>query len=642
MISILAMGILPEGVPLSWQETKALSKHVQIHGVQQFINLYRKAKDRHDDPFKWGDEMEYIIVKFNHDKKEAKVSLKAEKLLKILIKREQNNQGTGLWRPEYAAYQLESSPLVPFEGTFEHFKNVEPDMRRRRAEIQQLLDEDECVMTLVTSLRFGCKDFTYPTFETRPNDPNSYAKSLYIPDEAIFSGHRRYQTLSRNMQARREGKMEIKLKVFKDVNTKLPIEGSPIKEPDVVLLDTTFGSNLQVTIQGADMAETRYLYDQLAPLCPMIQAITAAAPIHRGFLTDLDNSYYYIGDGSDDRTPEERGLRPLKNDKCVLKKKRWDSIDSYLTPEAEKYNDIELYYDQEVYNHLHNEGVDHVMAQHIAHIFMRDPLIMFTGQVDQNDEEETGHFDNINTSTWQTLRFKPAIPNTDLGCRVEFRPCDIQITDFENAAVSCFVILLTRVILHYRLNFLMPISKIDENMVTAQKRDACRKEKFWFRKNITKSKKQKNGVGNDEKSNSFPQNVLKRGLHNVSDCIEQNRITNGYINDCQTKELELMTIDEIFNGKSEMCPGLIPMTRDYLKTQDLDNETHNVLEKYIRFIENRASGEIQTNAMWLREQVHNHPEYKNNSVVSERINYDILKTIKYIQDQEIMEAYLLK
>lgn len=32
-----------------------------------------------------------------------------------------------------------------------------------------------------------------------------------------------------------------------------------------------------------------------------------------------------------------------------------------------------------------------------------------------------------------------------------------------------------------------------------------------------------------------------------------------------------------------------------------------------------------TTARWIREFVTNHPEYKNDSVVSDRINYDLLK-----------------
>ena len=65
-----------------------------------------------------------------------------------------------------------------------------------------------------------------------------------------------------------------------------------------------------------------------------------------------------------------------------------------------------------------------------------------------------------------------------------FRPCELQISDFENAAVCCFVVLLTRSILSYKWNLLMPISLVDENMKRAQKRDAVLTQKFWWRKDI--------------------------------------------------------------------------------------------------------------------------------------------------------------
>lgn len=83
------------------------------------------------------------------------------------------------------------------------------------------------------------------------------------------------------------------------------------------------------------------------------------------------------------------------------------------------------------------------------------------------------------------MRFKPPPPNSSIGWRVEFRPCEVQITDFENAAIVCFTVLLTRVILSYKLNLLIPISKVDQNMAKAQKRDAVKAERFWFRRDIT-------------------------------------------------------------------------------------------------------------------------------------------------------------
>lgn len=62
------------------------------------------------------------------------------------------------------------------------------------------------------------------------------------------------------------------------------------------------------------------------------------------------------------------------------------------------------------------------------------------------------------------MRFKPPPPNSNIGWRVEFRSMEIQITDFENAAFAVFIVLLTRAILSYGLNFYIPISKVIINI----------------------------------------------------------------------------------------------------------------------------------------------------------------------------------
>ena len=43
----------------------------------------------------------------------------------------------------------------------------------------------------------------------------------------------------------------------------------------------------------------------------------------------------------------------------------------------------------------------------------------------------------------------------------------VQLTDFENAAFTVFTVLLTRTILSFGLNFLIPISKVSAPTVTA-------------------------------------------------------------------------------------------------------------------------------------------------------------------------------
>ena len=51
------MGLLSDGEPLSWPDTKKWAQHVREHGIEQFIVLYEKLKERQGDVLKWGDEV---------------------------------------------------------------------------------------------------------------------------------------------------------------------------------------------------------------------------------------------------------------------------------------------------------------------------------------------------------------------------------------------------------------------------------------------------------------------------------------------------------------------------------------------------------------------------------------------------------
>ena len=82
------MGLLTEGSPLTWEETKTLADHVRKHGVIQFTNLYKKLRERQGDVLKWGDEVEYVIVKFDDEKKRVTVSLRAQEMLAKLNEKE--------------------------------------------------------------------------------------------------------------------------------------------------------------------------------------------------------------------------------------------------------------------------------------------------------------------------------------------------------------------------------------------------------------------------------------------------------------------------------------------------------------------------------------------------------------------------
>mmetsp|Transcript_32804 Transcript_32804/g.37532 ORF Transcript_32804/g.37532 Transcript_32804/m.37532 type:complete len:143 (+) Transcript_32804:240-668(+) len=126
------------------------------------------------------------------------------------------------------------------------------------------------------------------------------------------------------------------------------------------------------------------------------------------------------------------------------------------------------------------------LAYHIASLFVTDALIIHRGHTDY-DENLTNHFENLNTSNWNSVRFKPPPAlDSDIGWRVEFRVMDVQITDFENAAMITMLNLVVMVLTEFEVNVSLPISLNDINMERAHEADAILKKKFWFRKNIVK------------------------------------------------------------------------------------------------------------------------------------------------------------
>ncbi|GFS51864.1 glutamate--cysteine ligase catalytic subunit [Trichonephila inaurata madagascariensis] len=452
------MGLLSEGSPLSWEETKKYADHVRRHGIVQFIKLYHRLKDRQNDCLKWGDEIEYMIIKLDHANQTAKVCLKAEKLLSVLQEKEKENLDgvNALWRPEFGAYMIEGTPGKPYGALSSCFNVVEANMRARRFEAEELLESDETLLCLTSFPRLGCPDFTFPSAKLNPKE--SALRSLFFPDEAVFGGHPRFKTLARNIRQRRNKKVIINV-----------------------------------------------------------------------------------------------------------------------------------------------PNIDHLLSQHIAHLFIRDPITLFSEKINQNDDEDSDHFENIQSTNWQTMRFKPPPPNSSIGWRVEFRSMEVQMTEFENAAYVVFIVLLTRVILSFQLNLLIPLSKVDENLAKAQKRDAILTEKFWFRKDLT--------------------------------TCESPPVATEYIagccnpNECQYTQ---MTINEIINGKKNEFPGLVPLIQKFLSSMDVDVDTQCSIQQYLQLIKLRAKGELMTPARWIRDFVSKHPNYKFDSVVDDLINYDLLLRIDKI------------
>lgn len=541
----------------------------------------------------------------------------------------------------------------------------------------------------------------FPTSDVSP-----YANSKYVPD-LVINPHPRFATLVNNIRTRRGSNVDIRMPLFEDVNTpefmQNPSAAAASAGVDARCLEVdtdihmdcmAFGmgmNSLQVTFQGGDIDESRYMYDQLAVLAPIMLAVTAATPIFKGRLSDVDARWNAIGQSVDCRTPAERGLV----DNAVpdielagggvrrLQKSRYASISTYIyhcngdakcTRSLKKYNDIPCPVDEPTKARLLDAGLDENLAHHVAHLFTRDPLVIFDGDVEQDDEKSTDHFENIQSTNWQTCRWKPPPPrlldDPHIGWRTEFRSMEIQLTDFENAAYAVFIALITRVLLAFDLKLYIPLSRVDCNMERAHKRDAINTQRFYFRKFIAPFdpsfvKKIQQGQeeaelevnatasmanmavaataaaaatasGNQRGApcNGSSPDQHSSGNSDTSTTPVKSPCTSGPCGGSDDLDdspelgpgdaFEEMTLDEIFHGKCVYYPGLIPLIYGYLEYIDCPSDTFAKLHNYLTYISRKVSGETMTTAMWIRKFVTTHPKYKHDSFVSEEIQYDLL------------------
>lgn len=323
-------------------------------------------------------------------------------------------------------------------------------------------------------------------------------------------------------------------------------------------------------------------------------------------------------------------MKPLQNDRWRIPKSRYASNSTYISTDARlrpEYFDPDLVIDESIKAKLMDGGMDDRLATHFAHLFIRDPIVIFQEDLEHLDMSKTDHFENIQSTNWQHMRFKPPPADNSIGWRVEFRPMEIQITDFENAAFAVFIVLVTRAILSFDLNFYIPIVKVDENMETAHRRDAVLNEKFHFRKTPFTSRTPR------ASGTSTPNHANGGGISRPPTPL-------GPVED----EYRLMTINEIINGTAatnetddvddEGFPGLIPLVESYIDSVNMDVVTRCELATYLDLIRKRASGELWTAAKWIREFVAGHPSYKFDSVVPEDVNKDLVGAVIEIGDRE--------
>lgn len=501
-------------------------------------------------------------------------------------------------------------PDACINGTHPRFANLTANIRLRRGRkvcIQVPLYIDENTMELTVDKRLNIdkhprnKDIDCSVKEPKKKSSKFGAVGEIVPDSPIDPREHDYPASEALQHLYTPATLYYYAQYFTAKQRErvmqryqaCPCPVPSVSHPCIYMDCMAFGmgnSCLQVTMQLDNIHEARHVYDQLAILCPAFLALSSATPFQKGLLCDSDVRWLTIAAAVDDRRVEEVPR---------IIKSRYDSISVFISDEApnlEDFNDSHIEINHPYFTVLKEAGVDERLARHIAHLFIRDPLVMYDQMIDIDDTTHTEHFENIQSTNWQTVRFKPPPREGNIGWRVEFRVMDIQPTPFENAAFSVFIPLLTRAVVKYKAVFYTKMSTVDENMGRAHHINPCN-ELYVMRKDI---------------------------------------FATSYR--ASEEEERRMTIDEIFNGKDGGYFGLIPLVQRYLKDEGIQSAQ---IETYLRFLSMRAAGKIPTPAQYMRKFIMGHPDYKKDSRLPPKAAHDLVVHMHDLASRKIHDdSYL--
>ena len=174
----VSAGMLTNGTPRPWAETRLLGDQIREHAVEQFISAWQEEKTRTSaDPHLWGDEVEYMLIEF--ESSGVSLSLRGLEFLDAL-----QESSWHTWHPEYAGWQVESTPREPYEEV--DLLAVERSMSQRRRELNSVLHGGEKALTLPSFPRLGCGGgLGIETHEPPPNLHGAQLLSEMVPDGCV-------------------------------------------------------------------------------------------------------------------------------------------------------------------------------------------------------------------------------------------------------------------------------------------------------------------------------------------------------------------------------------------------------------------------------------------------------------------------
>ena len=262
---------------------------------------------------------------------------------------------------------------------------------------------------------------------------------------------------------------------------------------------------------------------------------------------------------------------------------------------------------------LEKAGMDSNLSRFFSNMLKYDHLILDPRHLQPESPSDTYHFRALIGSMWPSVRFKPPPDGGEIGWRVEFRPMEVQMTDFENAAFVVFMALVRRAISHFDLNFYLPMELVGENMRRSVMRDTVNQNQFWFRESVLPEGDSRGSSPSGSDHSNPGKGYREMSLKEIM---------------CGSDRSSNPSWDSPLMKSAAPFPGLVPLVHSLLDAVNVDAETRVVLNGYLAFVAKRASGELWTTAKWMRHFIRAHDKYNGDSVVSEEICYDLMCAVE--------------
>jgi glutamate--cysteine ligase catalytic subunit len=278
----------------------------------------------------------------------------------------------------------------------------------------------------------------------------------------------------------------------------------------------------------------------------------------------------------DDRTDEEKD----KNSSKYIYKSRYSPVYSYISSHEyiqDFHNDYpKMPIDKKIHQTLLENDFSERLATHFSNLLVRDPLVIYDEKINLQ-EKDVAHFENYNSTNWNSLRFKPPRSQDNDNCfKIEIRPCELQLTPFENASILTFCLIYSQLVTKKDVNFIIPITKVDRNFEKAHESNAFENQLFSFRIDGLKNYK--------KESKLYDNNYLSHG----------NALNKDYFNEVLDAEnIKEMTLRQIFCGSEEhQYEGLLNVMHDFVEEKILNPQVKEITKLHLNFIENRVKGKL--------------------------------------------------